>query len=173
MPDGLDPGTLQLRDIHLPEPISWWPLAPGWWISLAAIILIVAAVFIARKIYLGKQLRRDINSELELIKQQYQQLENKPQLARALSILLRRANISYYPESNIAGLTGEQWLQHLDRTNARPSADLAFQSETGKVLLSAPYLPDDAELDFDAGKLIGLCESWLTSAHSKTQVAAR
>lgn len=173
MPDGLDPGTLQLRDIHLPEPISWWPLAPGWWISLAAIILIVAAVFIARKIYLGKQLRRDINSELELIKQQYQQLENKPQLARALSILLRRANISFYPQSNIAGLTGEQWLQHLDSTNSKPLAEQAFQSETGKVLLSAPYMPDDAESDFDANQLISLCESWLTSTHNKTQVAAR
>lgn len=173
MPDALNPGTLELRDIHLPEPISWWPLAPGWWISLAVIILLIAAVYIARKIYLGKQLRRDIAAELEHIRQQYQQVGNKPQLARALSILLRRANISYYPGSNIAGLTGEQWLQHLDKTNDRPSADLVFQSETGKVLLSAPYLPDNAELDFDAGKLISLCESWLTSAHGKTQVAAR
>jgi hypothetical protein len=86
---------------------------------------------------------------------------------------LRRANISYYPKSNIAGLTGEQWLQHLDSTNDRPHADLAFQSETGHVLTSAPYLPDDTELDFDAEKLISLCESWLTSRHSKTQVAAR
>ena len=173
MPYALDPGTLQLRDILLPEPISWWPLAPGWWITLAVIILVIAAVFIARKIYLGKQLRRDINTELELIKQQYQQLENKPQLARALSILLRRANISYYPESNIAGLTGEQWLQHLDRTNDRPLANLAFQSETGEILLTAPYLPDNADLDFDAGKLISLCESWLSSAHGKSQVISR
>ncbi len=136
MPDALNLGTPELRDIHLPEPISWWPLAPGWWITLAAIILIIAAVFITRKIYLGKQLRRDINTELEFIKQQYQQVENKPQLARDLSILLRRANISYYPESNIAGLTGEQWLQHLDKTNDRPLANLAFQSETGGILLS-------------------------------------
>ena len=173
MPETLDPGTLELRDIHLPEPISWWPPAPGWWISLAVIIVIIAAVYIARKIYLGKQLRRDIASELERIRQQYQKVENRPQLARDLSILLRRANISYYPEANIAGLTGEQWLQHLDMTNDRPSADLAFQSETGKILLTAPYLPDDAELDFDAGKLISLCESWLTSAHAKTRVLSR
>lgn len=24
----------QLRDIQLPEAISWWPLAPGWWILI-------------------------------------------------------------------------------------------------------------------------------------------
>ena len=164
---------IPLRDIHLPEPISWWPPAPGWWLTLAAIIMLIVIFFVARKIYRSQQLNRDISSELQNIRQQYQQNGNKPQLARDLSILLRRANISYYPKSNIAGLTGEQWLQHLDRTNDRPRADLTFQSETGHMLTSAPYLPDDAELDFDADKLISLCESWLTSRHSKTQVAAR
>jgi Domain of unknown function (DUF4381) len=175
---GTQPGNMplndiQLRDIHLPEPVSWWPPAPGWWLALATIILIIAAVVIARKIYRSKQLSRDIGSELEHIKQQYQQSNNKPQLARDLSILLRRANISFYPQSNIAGLTGEQWLQHLDSTNSKPRTEQAFHSETGKVLLSAPYMPDDAEPDFDANQLISLCESWLTSTHNKTQVAAR
>ena len=172
-PVSIQPGDLPLRDIHLPEPISWWPLAPGWWLTLAAIILLSAIFIVARKIYRSRQLSRDISSELQNIRQQYKQNGNKPRLARDLSILLRRANISYYPKSDIAGLTGEQWLQHLDRTNARPRTDLTFQSETGQVLTSAPYLPDDAKLDFDADKLISLCESWLTSRHRETQVAAR
>lgn len=170
-PDLLNPGTLELRDIHLPDPISWWPLAPGWWITLAIALLIIATVYFARKIYLGKQLRRDISAELEHIKQQYQQTENKPQLARDLSVLLRRANISYYPESHIAGLTGKHWLQHLDKSNDKAPADHLFQSETGEVLLSAPYLPDEADLDFDASILISLCETWLMSAHNKMQVS--
>ena len=27
----------QLRDIQLPEPISWWPLAPGWWVLIISV----------------------------------------------------------------------------------------------------------------------------------------
>ena len=30
----------ELRDIHLPEASLWWPPAPGWWISLALILLL-------------------------------------------------------------------------------------------------------------------------------------
>jgi hypothetical protein len=163
--------TLNLRDIHLPEPISWWPIAPGWWILLCGTLLIITVLFIGRKIYKSRQLGRDIRAEFETIKQQFQDTQNKSQLARSLSTLLRRANISYYPQANIAGLTGESWLSHLDKTNTRPFVKASFNSETGKVLLSAPYLPDETTLDFDARTLIGLCESWLTSTHTETQVA--
>ena len=171
--------SLNLRDIHLPEPVSWWPIAPGWWLLLAALLILFILVFVARKIYRSKQLKRDINSELENIKQQFQKTQNKSQLAKALSILLRRANITYYSRSrfngeSIAGLTGEDWLAWLDKTHSRPDGTLAaknikFQSDIGHVLISAPYMADDAELDFDAQTLIQLCESWLHSPHHKTR----
>ena len=31
----------QLRDVHLPEPVSWWPLAPGYWIVLALVVVVL------------------------------------------------------------------------------------------------------------------------------------
>lgn len=173
---------LNLRDIHLPEPVSWWPIAPGWWLLAAALLLIFVLAFIARKIYRSKQLKRDINAELETIKQQFQQTKNKSQLAKALSVLLRRANITYYSHSHfngesIPGLTGENWLAWLDKTHTRPDRTLTeknikFQSDIGHVLISAPYMADDAELDFDAHTLIQLCESWLHSPHHKTRRSA-
>lgn len=167
----LSPQTLDLRDIHLPEPISWWPIAPGWWLLMVSLFLIIAVIFILRKIYLGKQLKRDITSELENIKQQFQKTQNKSQLAKSLSILLRRASISYYPKTNIAGLTGEHWLAYLDNTNVKLSEKNSFKNNAGKVLLSAPYLPDNTKLDFDAQSLIDTCESWLLAPHKKmTQV---
>lgn len=160
--------ALNLRDIHLPEPISWWPPAPGWWILLITLILLAAILFVTRKIYLSKQLKRDIISELENIKQQFQQSQNKSQLAKSLSILLRRASISYYPTNSAAGLTGNNWLSWLDKTNTQSSNNLSgnqFQSDIGKILLTAPYLPDKARLDFDSDTLTQLCETWLLSSH--------
>jgi hypothetical protein len=31
----------QLNDIHLPEIVSWWPLAAGWWILMALTIVVL------------------------------------------------------------------------------------------------------------------------------------
>ncbi len=161
--------TLNLKDIHLPEPVSWWPPAPGWWLLLVLLVLLFVVFVIVRKIHAGRQLKRDIRAEFESIKQHYRETQNKLALARALSVLLRRASITYYPQQNIAGLTGEDWLAFLDATGAGKNAGgHRFQSDTGKVLLSAPYLPDDKTPDFDPQTLMALCESWLLASHKKS-----
>lgn len=160
--------ALNLRDIHLPEPVSWWPIAPGWWMIIFTALIITAIIFLSRKIYRSKQLKRDIHAELDAIKLQFQKTGNRSRLAKSLSILLRRASISFYPSKNIAGLTGESWLAYLDDTNANPIKNKMFQSEVGQTLLTAPYLPENSTLDFDTQGLIDLCESWLLSSHNKT-----
>ena len=164
---GLTSPVLDLKDIHLPEPVSWWPIAPGWWIIIASLLLITIIIFISRKIYLNRQLKRDINTELENIKLRFQITNNKLELAQSLSILLRRASISYYPDKNIAGLTGKDWLLHLDSNRDNSSNDKFFQSETGEILLNAPYLPASNDINFNATALIELCEIWLKSSHKK------
>ena len=44
-----NPALEQLRDIHLPEAVHWWPPAPGWWI--------VAALLLALTIWLSRYLQ--------------------------------------------------------------------------------------------------------------------
>jgi len=44
----------QLRDIHLPEAVHWWPPAPGWWIVAA--LLLALTVWLSR--YLQARYRR-------------------------------------------------------------------------------------------------------------------
>jgi len=144
---------------------------------LTALFVIIITVFVIRKVYLGKQLKREITNELDSIKQQFQKTQNESQLAKSLSVLLRRTSISYYSDKphiseNIAGLTGINWLNWLDHTHQNktgPSSSNGekFNSEIGKVLLTAPYIPDNIKLDFNAQKLIALCESWLQLPHKK------
>ena len=163
--------TLELRDIHLPEPISWWPLAPGWWILAAGILLLFIIAFIFRKVYQARQIKRDIAAELERIKQRYSDTQSNVELARSLSILLRRVSITCHPDHDVAGMTGEDWLHWLDQVQHNVKANkTSFVSDTGRLLLSAPYLPDDAVIDFDAQALIELCESWLLASHKKGTV---
>ena len=160
--------ALELRDIHLPEPISWWPLAPGWWILAAGLLLLIIIAFIIRKVYQGRQIKRDIAAELERIKQRYAETQSNVELARSLSILLRRVSITCYPNQDVAGMTGEDWLHWLDQEQVNNKANkTSFVSDTGRQLLSTPYLPDDAVIDFDAQALIQLCESWLLASHKK------
>lgn len=42
-PGSLDAALVGLRDVRLPDAVSWWPLAPGWW-ALAALALLIGAV---------------------------------------------------------------------------------------------------------------------------------
>jgi hypothetical protein len=38
MPNAPDP-LQDLRDVHLPDPISWWPPAFGWWMIMGLLII--------------------------------------------------------------------------------------------------------------------------------------
>ena len=154
---------LPLRDIHLPEPVSWWPPAPGWWLLLILCALIISIVFLFRHVRQRSLLKRTALAELNRIKKQYDQNHDRIQLVKALSVLMRRASISYYPRPNSASLTGEQWLQHLDTTAQRKG----FQKGTGKILASAPYLPSNSPIDIDCDDLFMLCQDWLNYQPAK------
>ena len=149
--------TLELRDIHLPEAISWWPPAPGWWFLLGGLLLVVLAVYLFRRYQKKQALKKQVLAEFEILRDLYNKENNTSALVQSLSILLRRACISFYPRSEAASLTGESWLQFLDDTGGKK----AFRTEHGKLIASAPYLSENTTLDFDAEKLISICEHWL------------
>ncbi|MCW8830374.1 MAG: DUF4381 domain-containing protein [Gammaproteobacteria bacterium] len=160
--------ALELRDIHLPEPISWWPLAPGWWFLLGGILFIILAVFLYQRYQKKQALKKQVLAEFETIRAQYNKEKNSTALVQSLSILLRRACISFYPRSEAASLTGESWLQFLDSTGD----EKAFSTNHGQLIASAPYLAENTELNFDAEKLVSLCENWLKAQPNKNHIRA-
>ena len=164
-----DPRQLPLRDIHLPAPISWWPPAIGWWIVLVLVLLVIGlGVWLTlrrrRKLLSAGYLAR---TELVEVRKRYQQHGDVRLLAGELSILLRRLSISAYPREEAAGLTGERWLQHLDR----PLPEKPFTSGAGRILIEAPYRRQVRIDEIDP--LFKLCETWIDAvAHGKGKPAA-
>ena len=158
MMQGTDPASLPLRDIHLPEPVSWWPLAPGWWLLMLLIIMVIAlVVFFIRK----KKARQTsaiflARSELHRIRTEYSTNRDKTSLAKELSELLRRVSISIYPRSDTASLTGEAWLGFLDQHND----ENLFSKGSGRILIDAPY---QSNPEYDSEKLIELVTVWIDS----------
>ncbi|MGB0719658.1 MAG: DUF4381 domain-containing protein, partial [Bdellovibrionales bacterium] len=46
--DGTQQLLSRLRDIRGLEDVSWWPLAPGWWILLGLVLAIVLGLVLFR-----------------------------------------------------------------------------------------------------------------------------
>ena len=145
---------LPLRDIHLPDPVSAWPPAPGWWATAALVLAALAAVLLWRRGRGQRRLRRAALQELESLHARFTRDGDASRLCADLSALLRRSALLAVPRREVAGLTGERWLAWLDQ--GRP--ERPFQDGPGRALAEAPYRPDTG---VDALALLALCRHWL------------
>ena len=130
----MDPITLPLRDIHLPEPISWWPPATGW-VVLAILIVVGAAiaVFLYRRRIKTRAQRAALN-ELDAILAALRTDDDGHACAQALSRLARRVALLYGgPEVNAA--VGNDWLDTIRKLSVSPP----LIAPVTQVLLIAPY----------------------------------
>jgi hypothetical protein len=153
-----------LRDIHLPEAVSWWPPAPGWWGLLGLIVLSLAVFYLLRSWRKRRRLRNSAMLELRQICEAFDQHHDDLRLIRELSVLLRRIVISYFPRTDVASLTGDEWLRFLDNCGILSDKERGFQNGPGKILNSGPY---QARLDLDTQALIRLCRRWVESLPAK------
>ena len=145
-----------LRDIHLPDAISWWPPAPGWWILLALIITLL--------IFIPKLYRRltfiPLNKVASLtfknIVAQYNKTHNDSIFIMETSQFLRQTAMSYYGREDIAQLTGDKWVQALNNITGQDY----FNNDIKQSLINAPY---QKTININAEQLIETVQNWLSS----------
>ena len=135
-----------LRDWHLPDPVSWWPPAPGWWLL---ILLVIGAVAAYR---LWRSLRARALAPTRLALAELEGLRGRlggelapREFIAALSQLLRRLALVRYRREEVAGLSGRAWLAFLDRS----AETTAFTEGAGSLLADAHYRgnpPEEGEL---------------------------
>lgn len=125
----------QLKDIHLPKAIGWWPLAPIWYVLIALVLILI--FFFAYRLF-KKQKYALAKKRALLLLRRYQDLyekEHNVALASAqISEILRRVALVYYPRSQVASLYGKDWLNFLNETSNR----IDFNS-VKSMLLEAPF----------------------------------
>lgn len=155
--------AIPLRDIHLPDAVTGWPLAPGWWGLMLVCLLALALMFyiLARK--KRRQLTLAALAEFQALKTAHAQHDDKKRSIMDLSVLLRRICISRYPLCEVAGLTGEKWLAFLDHclANTQHSGRHSFQKGAGRPLIRSPYTQAANDPYIDMDSLFSLCEQWI------------
>lgn len=109
-----DPGSLdRLHGPLIPPPAPWWPPTPGWTIVLTALALFLAAALL--KLIVRWQADRYRREALAL-------LPSTP--PEQLAALLKRTAMTAWPRDRTADLTGEAWLEFLDRSGAEGEGGL-------------------------------------------------
>jgi hypothetical protein len=127
-----------LKELPLPEPVSWWPQTTGWY-YLAVLILIVFVWTIWR---LWRNYQRNAYRRNGL-----KQLDGfwvDPNGLTELPFLLRRSALQAAPRSRVAGLRGADWIDWLNE-----SAGQNLFNESDADLLDTLAYAGQQDFDFN------------------------
>lgn len=126
----------ELRDIHLPGPIETWPPAPGWWLLalLLCVALVAACVWLIKR-WRRSRYRREAAAELRLLLETWQENGDDRAYLESVQRLLKRIALTTFPRENVASLTGEAWVQFLDRS----ASSHDFSIGASEVLIEGNY----------------------------------
>jgi hypothetical protein len=151
----------QLRDIHMPADIGYWPLAIGWIILIVVGLLISSGgIYLFVRRWISHRAKREMLTLLDQLQYQYSYEKNASVTARELSVLLKRAALSQYPREEVAGLQSEGWLLFLDKTGKTT----VFSQGIGRMLVTAPY---QDQADYSVPELFEIIRSWANVAMTR------
>jgi len=98
-----------LRDIVSPDPVSWWPMAPGWYV-LGVLVLGLAGFYGMRALrhHRANRYRREAKRLLESAASNAE-----------VSGVLKRAAMVFADRRIVAGLSGGAWCDWLESVGGR------------------------------------------------------
>ena len=146
---------LPLRDLHLPEPIGWWPPAMGWWLVLGLLIALgIGAFLLIQRHRRATPLKRAFEALKELESRTDIKAEERLQ---SISAIIKRFAMSIAPREEVAGLSGDAFFEWI---KARIN-DQSFSSSRLELLRTSPYQRISEDLDLDV--LMTDCRQLLTA----------
>ena len=142
----------QLKDIHLPEAINFWPPAPGWWLlALTVILVAVYATLLVQRSLATNRYRKLAIKQLDSF-----QKDNSSLYLQQVNHLIKQTILASHPEKDIAGLSGKRWLEFLD-DSIDPKKKI-FSTGAGTILATGPYTPT---VEYQIDELEQLTQRWI------------
>lgn len=140
----------ELRDIHLPDGVSIFPPAYGWWVILAALISVILLY------ELISILRRKSKKRFALKTLNNIYFENPVQDAVLMSNLLRRVCVFKYKEA--VTLSGQDWIDFLNSHCSQKIKD-----KPALLLINAPYIDKNTKkfTNKETKVLVDFCKTWI------------
>ncbi|MDF1660052.1 MAG: DUF4381 domain-containing protein [Verrucomicrobiales bacterium] len=145
----------RLHDLVPPPAISWWPLAPGWYLVAVLVLgLLLLCAFRAWKKWRQNAYRREA----------LQKLSDASEAAEVAEIL-RRTALAVAPRNLISATTGDNWADWLDSQVAEPMSD-----EVRREVSRGIYDPSPVATPID--DLKRYAESWIRKHSSELELAS-
>ncbi len=153
----------QLQDIHIPDPIGWWPMAFTWWVLLFSVSAILfALIWFLIDRHKRNAYRREAQHQLNQI-QQDQTLTPQQQILQT-NALLKQVAITVYGRQKISALNEQAWVDFL-----KSSANFIQQPQQLSQLLNQAYQPlkalDQTELQRDIQTWQHYAQQWIKGHH--------
>lgn len=135
----------QLRDIVLPEPISWWPPAIGWWV-LVGISLLVCLMLIRRHLRAraANRYRRLALDALDQALFDFNQHRHIATYVHTANAVLKRTlqTAPQKPHPAVLTKSGSAWIYQLDTL-----APNVLSEHTKQMLAQGQYQTPDSLTD--------------------------
>ena len=149
-----------LRDIALPEKISFWPPAVGFWILLGLVVIVLT--HIALKKYKKWRVNAYRRAGLLLLKELGDNFsdDNQEATVENISLILKRVALAAYSREKVASLTGDAWLGFLNESYGGKE----FLEHPAVLLKDASYRQSKESIigKDDFKKLLFLAQTWIT-----------
>lgn len=107
-----------LHDVIVPSQVSWWPLAPIWWVIIATLLLAIG--YLSYTLYRAYQFKKAKRHAI-LLSNQYDDD------AQQLHILIKRLVLHYYAQSAASQGT-KQWCNTLNKLTGQQFTELELMS---------------------------------------------
>lgn len=137
MPSPLD--LQNLHDIVAPAPVPWLPPAPGWYaLGLTGLLFLLWGAAVLLRRWRRNAYRRQALAEWAQLEQARAADTAAHLLLPRLAELLKRTALAAYGRGAVAALSGQSWLDFLDRRSGQP----LFAETNGRLLELGSYAPE-------------------------------